>query len=112
MMESIETIVERTLYLVGIDAYYLYRPNELEENAVFTYTMKTGTYSDNKLLDIEYTALINTYVKLERDINNVRNKILEAMSEQGFSVEPIPSPRREGDFINIALRFKKKIKIG
>lgn len=106
MLDSIETIVENTLYSAGVDAYYLYRPSEVEENAVFNYTMKPVGHFDNEVHGFEYSLLINTYVNIDRDINKVRDKIIEAMTGEGFRLQPVPTPQKEKDYINIALRFK------
>lgn len=106
MMGSIEKNIENILSTIGIDAYYLYRPSEMLENAVFSYTQKYMAYADNKPKVCEYDILINNYVKLERNISEIRDEIIKVMVEKGFKIQPIPTPQKEKDFINIALRFK------
>lgn len=105
-MESIEEVIENILSSIDIDAYYLYRPSEMVENAVFSYTQKYIAYADNKPKVCEYDILINNYVKLERNISETRDQIIRVMVEKGFKIQPIPTPQKENDFINIALRFK------
>lgn len=101
-----EDLINEALSSVGIDAYYLYRPNLLGENAVYTYTMKPIAYADNEIKAFEYSILINIFVTLDKDISLIRDNVINAMQNRGFKLQQVPIPNKEKDFINIALRFK------
>lgn len=102
----IEQLIEEVLASEGIEAYYLMRPTELKENAIYSYTMKPISYADNQLQAYEYSIIINIYVNLDRDISTIRDNAVKAMELKGFKVQSIPTPNIEKDFINIALQFK------
>ena len=102
----IEQLIEDVLSSEGIEAYYLIRPAELKENAVYSYTMKPISHADNELKAYEYSIIINIYVNLDRDISTIRDNVVKAMELKGFKIKAIPSPNIEKDFINIAMQFK------
>lgn len=102
----IERLIEEVLSSEGIESYYLTRPAELKENAVYSYTMKPISYADNELQAYEYSIIINIYAGLDRDISTIRDNVIKAMSKEGFKIQPVPSPNIEKDFINIVLKFK------
>lgn len=102
----IEQLIEDVLASEGIESYYLTRPAELKENAVYSYTMKPISHADNQLQAYEYSIIINIYVKLGRDISTIRDNVVKAMTLNGFKIKAIPSPNIEKDFVNIALQFK------
>ena len=102
----IEGHIEEALKVTGLESYYLYRTNELQECIVYSYTYKPAIKADNEVLSYEYSILLNTYVSLEKDITAVRDKVIGAMAEAGYKLQPVPTPQKEKDLINIALRFK------
>ena len=101
-----ENLIEEALTATGLESYYLYRPNELKECIVHSYTYKSALWADNECKANEYTILLNAYIGLDKSISSVREKIIQAMEGKGFKLQPVPTPQRLKDHINIALMFK------
>lgn len=101
-----ENYIEEALRSIDLEAFYLYRSNELKECIVYSYTLKGASWADNKRTLNSYSILLNAYVDLNRDISQIRDDIIKAMEEKGFKLQPVPAPNKEKDQINIALRFK------
>ncbi len=105
----IENLISKALEGLDMENYYLYRPNERAECIVYSYTYRGKSYADNELKVKEYTVLLNCYVSVDKDISFERDRIIKAMQKSRFKLQPVPTPNKEGDFINIALMFKKII---
>lgn len=102
----IENLISKALEGLDMENYYLYRPNERAECIVYSYTYRGKVYADNQCKTKEYTILLNCYVSVDKDISFERDRIIKVMKEYGFKLQPVPTPNKEGDFINIALMFK------
>ena len=104
-----ENLISKAVEGLDMENYYLYRPNERSECIVYSYTYRGKVYADNQCKTKEYTILLNCYVSVDKDISFERDRIIKAMQKGGFKLQPVPTPNKEGDFINIALMFKKII---
>lgn len=102
----IELFIEESLKNISLVPYYLYRPSEIQNCIVYSYTYKSALESDNEVKAWEYSVLLNVFVDEQQDISAVRDAVIKAMQSNGFKLQPVPTPQRDKSLINIALRFK------
>lgn len=99
-------IIEKALSNIdGIENFYLSRGTYEGECIVYTYIEMPSYYADNKKQGIEYSILVNVYVKAEH-IESIKEKVIKLLNDAGVKGGITQNPNPEKDLFNIPISFK------